>query len=962
MNKQLYFYWSRKALRPISGLIFFLIVSCQVAFAQSSIRGKVTDAKGESLIGVSVKVKGSGQGTVTDATGSYQLSGLSPATTLEFSFVGFVSKELLVGSQTAINVTLAESASDLDEVIVTGVFDKRSRMESSVAISVLSAKLLQLQAPLSAADLLKNVPGVFVNSSTGEIRNTVSSRGVNVGGNDVSNGYYYVSMQEDGLPVTNATYGNFGPDYFLRPDLTLGKLEAVRGGTASILGNNAPGGIFNYVSKVGGQTMETQARVKYGLEGNGKNPYYRADMNVGGPLSKDKTLTFNVGGFFRQNDGARYAGYPMNNGGQLKANVVKQLKNGSLKLYGKYLNDHNTFFEQLPTVDFNNPHLAPGVEQTNSVLIPPVTADYTINQTGERSTYNSRDKIHSKDLSIGLNFDHSFGKGWTLDNKIRYAYKTSYWNTTSIPYPFAIDNVTFYGINTLAGKLGTYSFRDLATGTELANVTQGINIVNGAPAGLKFTVNSSNLPGAQIQKNSLLFNPLIVFDNRVKETIEQLTLTKRLSHMSFTGGLYYAYSSVKRLNPSGIGNMFGQMLNPRPQPTAIVYTDMTGKVYQVTNPDGITGGSGKSVATNLFDLSLNQLAGFFGHNWEVTDKLNFDWGIRFERIRVSGTNQIASATTSTDGGTDKNPLTLYDNMGGAITATVPYDKTVKTISYSGGLNYKFSDQLAVYARYSQGRKAPDLGLYLNAQSSVTADYLNPIAQSTQQYEVGFKAKKDRFSLFVTPFYSLLGNVPQQALGQESADVTSTYTTPVLYNKFETKGVEIEGNYSLTKEWSVRAVATFQKSTAVDFNTWVLNGNGRADDQIQSYSGNETDFSPRQILRISPTYTSDKLYGSIDWTYIGRRAGNVADVFYLPGFDQTNLNVGYNVSRKFQLQANVNNVFNQNGIMGWSAPGGFPASLNTQGFTKAQLEANPNAVYFSLSLPPRSYFLTATYTF
>lgn len=962
MNRQFYLTRPEKLFRPFFGLAFLFVFSCQVALAQSSVHGKVADGKGEALLGVSVKVKGAAQGTVTDGSGGYQLSNLSPSATLVFSFIGFLPKEVAVGSQTTIDVTLTESPASLDEVIVTGVFDKRSRMESSVAISVLPSKLIQMQAPLSAADLLRNVPGVYVNSSLGEIRNTVSSRGVNVGGNDVSNGYYYVSMQEDGLPVTNATYGNYGPDFFLRPDLTLGKLEAVRGGTASILGNNAPGGIFNYVSKTGGQKFEAQARVKFGLEGDGRNPYYRADVNVGGPLGSDKTLTFNMGGFWRQNNGARYPGYPMNNGGQIKANVAKHFKKGSLKLYAKYLNDHNSWFEQLPTVDFKNPHLAPGVKQTSSVLIPPVSADYTINQTGERGTFDSRDKIHSKDLAVGLNFDHSFGKGWTIDNKVRYSYKTSYWNTTSIPYPFAIDNVTFYGVNSLAGKLGTYSFRDLATGTELANVTQGINFVNGAPAGLKFTVNSSSLPGEQIQKNSLLFNPLIVFDNRVKETIDQLTLTKRLSHMSFTGGLYYAHASVSRRNPNGVGSMFGLMVNPRPQPTAIVYTDMQGKVYQVTNPQGITGGSGRSVATNIFDLIQNQLAGFFGHNWEMSDKLNFDWGIRFERIWVRGSNQIASATTSTDGGTDKNPLTLYDNMGGAVTSTLGYNKSVKTISYSAGLNYKFNDQLAVYARYSQGRKAPDLGIYLNVQSSVNADYLNPIAQSTQQYEVGFKAKKDRFSLFVTPFYSLLGKVPQQALGQESAELTSTYTTAVLYNKFKTVGVEIEGTYNLTKQLSVGAVATFQKSTAVDFNTWVLNGNGKADDQIQSYSGNETDYSPRQILRISPTYTSDKIYGSIDWSYMGRRAGNVANVFYLPGFDQTNLNLGYNVSRRLQIQANVNNVFNQNGIMGWSAPGGFPASLNTQGFTKAQMEGNPNAVFFTLSLPPRSYFLTATYTF
>jgi outer membrane receptor protein involved in Fe transport len=68
----------------------------------------------------------------------------------------------------------------------------------------------------------------------------------------------------------------------LRADATLGKIEAVRGGTASILGNNAPGGIFNYVSKTGGTVFQAEIRAKYGLEGNGKNPFYRTDFNFGG--------------------------------------------------------------------------------------------------------------------------------------------------------------------------------------------------------------------------------------------------------------------------------------------------------------------------------------------------------------------------------------------------------------------------------------------------------------------------------------------------------------------------------------------------------------------------------------------------------------------------------------------------------------------------------------------------------
>lgn len=932
-------------------------------FIKQSIGGKVTNEKNEALPGVSIQVKGTQQGTTTDVSGQYKIEVSDENAVLIFSFIGYTSQSIKVGSQTTINVALAEDAAALDEVVVTGVFDKRTRMESSVAISVLNAKQLAVQAPNSAADLLKNIPGVFVNSSLGEIRNTVYSRGVSVGSNDGASGYYYVSMQEDGLPVTNATFGNYGPDYYLRPDATLGRLESVRGGTASILGNNAPGGIFNYVSKTGGQTFSAEARAKYGLEGNGKNPFYRIDLNLGGPLSKDKSITYNIGGFLRQADGARYPGYPMNDGGQLKANIVKKTKNGSLKLYAKYLNDHNAWFEFLPTKNFTDPTLPDGVSQTNSVLIPSVKATARINDTNEMINYDSRDKIHSKDLSFGFNVDQNFGKGWTVDNKIRYSMKNSTWNTTAVAYPFAVDGIVWYALINSIGRFGTYSINDLGTGKNLINVVQSPNIINGNFAGFNFTpAGGSGLPGAAIQKNSVLFNPLFYQNNGMNELLDQFTITKRLDKMSFTAGLFYANSVLDRKNSTGLGEMYTQMTSPSPTATAITVAGFDGKTYQITNPDGVVGGSGRSAAVNLINTKQSNTALFFGHNWAITEKLNLDWGIRYETVRIKGDNQIATNVGSTTGGTDGNPLTLYDNTDSKITAKYAYDKSVPTFSFSGGLNYIISDNTAVYGRYSQGSKAPDMDMYVGIATDASLKFLNPIAQKTQQVEVGFKAKTGKLNLFVTPFYSILSNVATTAIGQETADLSTTYATPIIYNKFETKGIEFETVYNFTKNFSARAVATFQNSTAVDYSIWDVGANGAADDKIVSYSGNETDNNARTMLRVSPTYTADKLYASIDWTYMGKRAANVPNAFYLPAFSQSNLNIGYNINTKLALQANINNIFNQNGVMSWSAPGGFPAALNRQGFTTANLEANPNAVYSTVSIPPRAYFLTISYKF
>ena len=267
-------------------------------FAQQ-VSGTVKDNNGESIVGAAIVVKGTNNGTLTGVDGSFTLNNVAKGSTLVVSFVGFKAQE--VNADGAL-VIMLQSGDALDEVVVTGVFDPRTRMQASVAISTLNSTQLDRIVPSSSVDLLKNIPGVYVNSAKGEVGSSIYTRGLNYNG-----GFFYVSMQEDGLPVVGIS-GLMQPDAFLRADATIQRVEAVRGGTASILGPNAPGGLFNYVSKKGGQTLGGEVRARVGLEGNGKNPYLRGDFNIGAPLSKDKSWTFNVGGFYRNADGAKYPG------------------------------------------------------------------------------------------------------------------------------------------------------------------------------------------------------------------------------------------------------------------------------------------------------------------------------------------------------------------------------------------------------------------------------------------------------------------------------------------------------------------------------------------------------------------------------------------------------------------------------------------------------------------------------
>lgn len=939
--------------------LFIAIMACSVtSFAQQGkIQGKVTDDKGVGLPGSTVVIEGNNMSTVTDINGDFTIGNLTDGTyKINISYIGFTTQKtsVRVPQSGKLSISLKEDQAALDEVVVTGVFDKRTRMQSSVAISTMSAKQIERTAATSAGDLLKNVPGVYVNQARGEIQNTVYSRGISAGSIDNANGYYYVSMQEDGLPVTNL---NLGVDYFLRPDAGTAKIEAVKGGTASILGANAPGGIFNYVSKEGGSKFAGEVRSKFGLEGNLKNPYYRTDLNLGGPMNKSGSLTYNLSGFYRESDGARALGYPMNNGGQVRANIVNKYKNGTIKVYAKILDDKNAVAEFTPTIGWNDPKIPAGFSSTDSYYLPKMSLEIPINDTSTR-TFKTTDKIHTQQKSVGLNWSHNLGNGFTLKNDARLQKNDITVNTPSVVTPFATDGLLFYAIPHLLGKFGTYSFTDRVTGQLLGTVTQSPNIINGNFAGFKFTPGANNnFPGANVQANSLFYLNIFFSETKRNEFMDNFTISKKVKNMNFILGGFYGNSKVDRIGgPQNFGIGVGTMQH-QPHLVDITLAGFDGKTYEVTSPEGVqvVGARGAYVSS----FRQIQASAFFGHDWKISDRLNFDWGIRYESLNVSGFNAVPVANVES-AGLDNDPLTIYDNFGGTQGAPLNIDNTVKTVSFSGGLNYKLSDNQAVYVRYTNGKKSPDINFYLNQTSQFLVDNTKAYAQKVEQIEAGYKISTPKVKVFVTPFLSMLSNV---ATSQTFTNADGSYYNPLnQFNSFKTYGVELESNFTITDQFAVRVGATAQNSKATTYTTWIANANGPSDDVLLDLSGNETDNNAKLIFNINPSYNLNKFYSSLNVSYMGSRQANVHNAFKMPAFTTLDLTMGYDFNKKFGLQANVNNILNTYGVMGWSGPGGFPAALNRQGFTKAFVEANPNAVYSTQGSMPRAFFLTASYKF
>lgn len=152
---------------PGAGIYNTIEKQIEAEMADRIVKGRVIDENGEGLPGVSIILKGTQRGTVTDVNGSYELSVPDGDAILTYSFVGYVSDEQIVGSRAAIDVTLQSDQKALEEIVVVGYGTQKKR-DVSTAISSVSSKELK-DKPMAnfASAMTGKMAGVrIVNSNT----------------------------------------------------------------------------------------------------------------------------------------------------------------------------------------------------------------------------------------------------------------------------------------------------------------------------------------------------------------------------------------------------------------------------------------------------------------------------------------------------------------------------------------------------------------------------------------------------------------------------------------------------------------------------------------------------------------------------------------------------------------------------------------------------------------------------
>lgn len=752
---------------------------------------------------------------------------------------------------------------DQGDIVVTAVARGQSRLDTSVTVSSLSSDEIAKTAPRSVAEIFRNLPGIRSESSGGEGNANISVRGLPV----ASGGAKFLQLQEDGLPILefgDITFGN--ADIFLRSDFNVGRVESVRGGSASTFASNSPGGVINLISKTGeqeGGSVQATAGIDY--------RDYRLDFDYGGSISD--TLRFHIGGFYRQGEGPRKAGYDANKGGQFKANITKEFASGYVRLYVKYLNDRAIGYLPNPvlvTGTDSDPHYQnlPGFSINSDTLHSRHFRDnVTLDGNNDLVTRDIRDGQHPVVKSVGLESQFDLGGGWNVTERFRYSDISGGFSS---PFPALVDTGS-------------------AIAAALGGAGSTLTYANGPNVGLPFA-------GSNYLAQIVLFDVKLNSLNNVTNDIRvSRDFDTGMGRLTATAGFYKSRQTIdtdwlwtaELMEVTGGGNA--------------ALLDLTDANGQALTQNGVYGYGATffgNCCRRSYDVHYNTNAPFASLSL-VTGALTLDGSLRYDFGNAKGS--IAGADL---GGGRIGVISSDINGDGVISAPeqqvsviplsspAPVDYSYHYLSYSFGANYRLMDDLAVFARYSRGARANADRLLFGPAVSTTTGRLTDKGAAldfVKQLEGGIKYRNRGITFNATLFHA------------RTEEQNFEATTQTFFNRnYRAYGLELEGGYR-TGPFSITAGGTFTDAKIVSD---VLN---------PAVVGNRPRRQAKFIYQLTPQYDDGTF--TVGANIIGTSSSYTQDSnqLKLPGFTQVNAFFAVRPLDNVQLSLNANNLFDVQGF-------------------------------------------------
>jgi outer membrane receptor protein involved in Fe transport len=684
---------------------------------------------------------------------------------------------------------------NLDKIVVTGSARKVSKMKSSVSISTLNAEQVQNTGATNAAEVLRSIPGIRSESSGGEGNANMTVRGLPIS----AGGARYLQLQEDGLPILQ--FGDIAfatPDMFYRTDFGLNSLEVVRGGSGSTLATNSPGGLVNFINNTG----EVKGG-KVGISAGLNYEQWRTDFAYGGPID-DNGLRGFVSGFYRKGDGFRDAGVTLEEGGQIKANITKQLDNGYIRISAKHLDDQTPVNLPVPITTNANGKISriSGIDPRDVTFYGSAWGnDVTRKGNNGFSSNDVNDAMTVKTDSIGAEASFDFANGWNISDKFRWA-----------------DNRGRF--------IGIFPYSGIA-----ANNTFSAAVFNTSLNDMGNTINDLRLSNSFVNDTSGKWTPAI----GLYTSSQNVDLT--WSFNSYTVEASNNPASVTFLTPSsgaGGASTFG------------------------------------GCCSRDIDAKYVTISPYASLAWELGG-FNADLSVRQDEQSASGSYVQANPATGLFGARNK----------------IDYD--VEHTSWSVGANYRFTPNLAVFGRASNG-VAFNADRIMFGSANLDGGVI-PVNE-VDQYEAGVKWREGNFNTFVTLF--------KAKTDESNFDATTQISTS---NKYDAQGVEIEAGYSYDN---------FRIGGGLTYTDAEVTKSPGNPGLVGKSPNRQADF----VYQITPSYVWDKftIGSSIIGTTssIDSRSGTTGKGVKMPGYAVVNAFLRYQHNNQWQGTLSANNLFDQIG--------------------------------------------------
>lgn len=746
-------------------------------------------------------------------------------------------------------------------IVVTGVASGRNRLDASVSTSSIGSDEILEVAPRSAAELLRNVPGIRAESSGGEGNANINVRGLPVS----TGGAKFLQLQEDGLPILefgDIIFGN--ADIFTRIDSSLARVESIRGGSASTFTSNSPGGIINFITRTG-STPGGSVTGTLGLDYR----EYRLDAEHGGRLGP--STTFHVGGFYRRGEGPREAGYDGNRGGQIRANLTHQLSSrGFIRFNAKYLNDRAIAYLPSPvrvngTGSDPDYEAIPGLDPNNETIHSRFFRDVrTLDENNRPVVTDIRDGMRPIVLAGGFELDYDLTDGLNLTNRFRASRIKGRFIS---PFPAGVDSAQVVA-DSVGGPGSTLFF------------------ASGPNAGQQIT-NPASLNG-----NGLLI-PIVMFNTKLNALdfiVNDARLTQSFAvgggRVDLTGGLYLSRQTIDTF-----WQWTSHLLTVDGDNAELVDVRDAAGVRQTENG---TVGYGAFFFGNCcrrsYDLDYTTKAPFLSVGFE-RGPLNLDASVRFDFGDVGGSatadGPVASVDVDGDGAIEV-PETRTTILDPARRQSIDYDYNY--VSYSIGANYRFTPNFSGFVRYSRGARANADRLIFGPAITATGSLADEDAavDFVKQAEAGIKFRTGPAELYVTAFRSA------------TEETNFDFGLGFFSNRYRATGLEAEG--------------------VLRFGMFRLRGSGTyTDAEITSASaspalvGNRPRRQAKFVYQLSPE-VGNELF-SVGANIVGTTDSYTQDTnqLKLPGFTQVNAFGSLRPIDRLELILNANNLFNVTGF-------------------------------------------------